>query len=60
MSFGTPEWQPWVQDEESSLELLEHAYKAGINTWDTVCHSYQEYDLVCLADAFAGGYLFSW
>lgn len=35
MSYGTPEWQEWVLDEEKSLPLLEHAYKVGINTWDT-------------------------
>ena len=26
----------WVLDEEQSLQLLEHAYQKGINTWDTV------------------------
>ena len=36
MSFGDPKWQEWVLDEEKSLPLLEHAYKVGINTWDTV------------------------
>ncbi|CAD6575868.1 MAG: hypothetical protein ASARMPRED_007491 [Alectoria sarmentosa] len=36
MSYGTPEWQEWVLDEEKSLPLLEHAYKVGLNTWDTV------------------------
>ncbi len=36
MSYGTPDWQGWVLDEEKSLPLLEHAYKVGINTWDTV------------------------
>ncbi|KAI3613297.1 hypothetical protein CBS9595_004130 [Malassezia furfur] len=35
MSYGTPEWQSWVLDEEASLPLLERAYQAGINTWDT-------------------------
>lgn len=35
MSYGDPKWQDWVLDEESSLPLLEHAYKVGINTWDT-------------------------
>ena len=37
MSYGAPEWQEWVLDEEKSLPLLEHAYKVGLNTWDTVC-----------------------
>ncbi|CRG91137.1 Putative aryl-alcohol dehydrogenase C977,14c [Talaromyces islandicus] len=35
MSFGTPEWQGWVLNEEESLPLLEHAFNAGIRTWDT-------------------------
>lgn len=36
MSYGSPDWSAWVLDEEKSLPLLEHAYKVGINTWDTV------------------------
>lgn len=36
MSYGSSKWQPWVLDEADSLPLLEHAYKCGINTWDTV------------------------
>jgi hypothetical protein len=36
MGFGSKEWQDWVLDEEDSLPLIEHAYKRGINTWDTV------------------------
>lgn len=35
MSYGSPDWQEWVLDEEKSLPLLEHAYKIGLNTWDT-------------------------
>ncbi|KAJ5107984.1 Aldo/keto reductase [Penicillium angulare] len=35
MGFGTKQWQDWVMDEEESLPLIEHAYKHGINTWDT-------------------------
>ena len=35
MSYGTPDWQGWVLDEETSLPLLEHCYKVGLNTWDT-------------------------
>ncbi|KIX05218.1 versiconal hemiacetal acetate reductase [Rhinocladiella mackenziei CBS 650.93] len=35
MSYGTPEWQGWVLNEEDSLPLLEYAYKVGIRTWDT-------------------------
>jgi hypothetical protein len=36
MSYGDPAWQEWVLKEEEALPLLEHAYKVGINTWDTV------------------------
>lgn len=36
MSYGSDEWQGWVLNEEESLPLLEHAYKVGMNTWDTV------------------------
>lgn len=37
MSYGSSKWQEWVLDEEEGLALIEHAYKLGINTWDTVC-----------------------
>jgi versiconal hemiacetal acetate reductase len=36
MGFGSKDWQDWVLDEEESLKVIEHAYKQGINTWDTV------------------------
>jgi len=36
MSYGSKEWAKWVLEEEEALPLLEHAYKVGINTWDTV------------------------
>ena len=35
MSYGSLKWQGWILPEEQSLPLLEHAYKCGINTWDT-------------------------
>jgi versiconal hemiacetal acetate reductase len=35
MSYGSPEWQGWVLDEQAALPLLYHAYKVGIRTWDT-------------------------
>ena len=35
MSYGSPKWQEWILDEEAALPLLEHAYKVGLNTWDT-------------------------
>jgi hypothetical protein len=36
MSYGSSQWQDWVLDEDKALPLIEHAYKQGINTWDTV------------------------
>ncbi|KAK1218344.1 hypothetical protein PQX77_018986 [Marasmius sp. AFHP31] len=35
MSFGSPEWNPWVLGEEQSLEILKAAWDRGINTIDT-------------------------
>lgn len=32
MSFGHPDWQPWVIDEEKALPLLKAAYERGLNT----------------------------
>ncbi|CZR61852.1 related to aryl-alcohol dehydrogenases [Phialocephala subalpina] len=34
-TFGSSKWQPWVLEEEAALPILEHAFKMGINTWDT-------------------------
>lgn len=36
MSYGSKDWAKWVLEENEALPLLEHAYKVGINTWDTV------------------------
>ncbi|KAH7024369.1 NADP-dependent oxidoreductase domain-containing protein [Microdochium trichocladiopsis] len=35
MSFGHKDWRDWVLEEAEALPLLEHAWKCGINTWDT-------------------------
>jgi len=35
MQYGDKRWQEWVLEEDEALPLLEHAYKVGINTWDT-------------------------
>lgn len=43
MSYGSKKWQDWVLDEDEALPLIEHAYKRGINTWDTVSgHSWAQ------------------
>jgi aryl-alcohol dehydrogenase-like predicted oxidoreductase len=35
MSYGTPEWRPWVLDEASSKPFFRRAVEAGINFFDT-------------------------
>lgn len=35
MSFGSPEFIPYILAEEESLEILKAAWDNGINTWDT-------------------------
>ncbi|KAL9129896.1 MAG: hypothetical protein Q9217_001796 [Psora testacea] len=35
MSYGSPQWQRWVLDEQKAVPLLLHAFERGINTWDT-------------------------
>ncbi|HEX9161637.1 MAG TPA: aldo/keto reductase [Thermoanaerobaculia bacterium] len=35
MTYGTPEWRPWVLDEEQSRPFLREAIEAGINFFDT-------------------------
>jgi len=35
MSYGTPEWRPWVHDEAASAPFFKRAIEAGINFFDT-------------------------
>ncbi|QRW18106.1 aldo/keto reductase family protein [Rhizoctonia solani] len=35
MSYGTPDWQGWVLNEEEGLKHIKAAYDAGIQTFDT-------------------------
>jgi aryl-alcohol dehydrogenase-like predicted oxidoreductase len=35
MSYGTPEWRPWVLDAEASAPFFKRAIEAGINFFDT-------------------------
>ncbi len=35
MSFGSPEWRPWVLDEEESRPIIERAIELGVNFFDT-------------------------
>jgi aryl-alcohol dehydrogenase-like predicted oxidoreductase len=35
MSYGTPEWRPWVLDEEAAKPFFRRAVEAGINFFDT-------------------------
>ncbi|KAH6693484.1 voltage-gated potassium channel subunit beta-3 [Plectosphaerella plurivora] len=34
MSFGDPNWQPWIRSENEGLPVLKYAFDRGINTWD--------------------------
>ncbi|KAI1047032.1 hypothetical protein LB505_013707 [Fusarium chuoi] len=47
MSYGGKDWLQWVHEEDEALPLLEHAFKAGINTWDTISQP--------LADLYSNG-----
>ncbi|OSC96859.1 Aldo/keto reductase [Trametes coccinea BRFM310] len=35
MSYGSPEWQPWVLGEEEAFKHIKNAYDLGITTFDT-------------------------
>lgn len=35
MTFGSPQWQPWILNSAAALPLLKHAFDLGINSWDT-------------------------
>ena len=35
MSYGTPDWRPWVHDEKASAPFFKRAIEAGINFFDT-------------------------
>ena len=35
MSYGTPDWRPWVLDESQSRPFVRRAVEAGINFFDT-------------------------
>ncbi|KAF9069368.1 aryl-alcohol dehydrogenase [Rhodocollybia butyracea] len=35
MSYGSPQWQPWILGEEEGIKHIKAAYDAGINAFDT-------------------------
>ena len=35
MTYGTPQWRPWVLDEAASRPFLARAIELGINFFDT-------------------------
>jgi aryl-alcohol dehydrogenase-like predicted oxidoreductase len=35
MSYGSPQWRPWVLDEKASLPFFRRAIESGINFFDT-------------------------
>lgn len=34
MTYGDPNWQPWIMPTEKALPIIKSAFDAGINTWD--------------------------
>jgi 1-deoxyxylulose-5-phosphate synthase len=42
LTFGSPEWRPWILDEEGARPLMRRAVESGINFFDT-------------ADTYSGG-----
>ena len=48
MSYGSPEWQPWVLDEIAGLEHIKAAYEAGINVRDLIWSPSTIIDWTCL------------
>ena len=35
MTFGTPDWRPWVLDEDSARPIVQRAVELGVNLFDT-------------------------
>jgi aryl-alcohol dehydrogenase (NADP+) len=35
MTYGSPQWRPWILDEAASRPLVKHAVELGINFFDT-------------------------
>ena len=35
MTYGTPNWRPWVLDEAASAPFIKRAFEAGLNFFDT-------------------------
>lgn len=35
MSYGTPDWRPWIHDSKASAPFFKHAIEAGVNFFDT-------------------------
>lgn len=35
MTYGSPEWRPWILDEKTSRPFIKHALELGINFFDT-------------------------
>ncbi len=35
MTYGSPDWRPWVLDEDASRPMIRRALEAGINFFDT-------------------------
>ncbi|KAJ6502454.1 NADP-dependent oxidoreductase domain-containing protein [Mycena sanguinolenta] len=51
MSYGSPEWQSWVLEEEEGMKHIKAAYDSGINTYDTANVYSNGLSEVCLGKA---------
>lgn len=58
LTFGSPEWRPWILDEAAARPLFRRAVEQGINFFDTAdTYSGGECERVtgrCLAEMFSG------
>ncbi len=46
MTYGSPQWRPWVLDEEASRPFIQRALEAGINFWTKFVSMQPQYNLV--------------
>ncbi|ORY21897.1 NADP-dependent oxidoreductase domain-containing protein [Naematelia encephala] len=51
MSYGSPEHQEWILDEETGIDHIKYAYEHGINTFDTANTYSGGLSEVCLGKA---------
>ena len=50
MTFGSPEWRPWIRDEETAREVVRKAVELGVNAY--MGKPYQEAELLAAIAGF--------